>query len=33
MYCKHFVFTEDADGYKQKILKEYRMVKVFAELS
>ena len=32
MYCKHFVFTEDADGYKQKILKEYRTVKVLVEL-
>ena len=32
MYCKHFVFNEDADGYKQKILKEYRMVKVLVEL-
>jgi len=32
MYCKHFVFNEDADGYKQKILKEYRTVKVLVEL-
>lgn len=32
MYCKYFVFNEDADGYKQKILKEYRTVKVLVEL-